>query len=352
MEKMKKWTENTASATDTIGWFDTLRGIACLIVFWAHLGVISGTNGVYYNGCGKVGVWLFMILSGFCFMYPLTGQGRYINVQVIILFYIKKAVRLLPLYFLSLILAWNMGFLTDFWSVIKHIFLLQGSGHFWYMPVIIKFFMIAPVFWLFRNMIKQDSKLLMLLLAIGIVFALIFPFTHYLENSLQMRWYLPVFIMGFLLAIRYHRIESQSRKWIWADGLTVIFVLLIFLCTPWFREKLWKIEPSSWLQNKYMVVGGLWSAIIIAIANGKFLKKLLEKLHFVQWIGDISFPLYLIHYPIMYKINQFEITWWKKVVSIVIFSGMIAWILHHFVEKPLNEFVSKVERKKIFVGKK
>ena len=59
-----------------IAWLSSLRGIGCLFVLAAHLGASSTNYGMYFNGCGKIGVWLFMIFSGFWFLYPLCQRQQ------------------------------------------------------------------------------------------------------------------------------------------------------------------------------------------------------------------------------------------------------------------------------------
>ena len=39
-----------------IAWLSSLRGIGCLFVLAAHLGASSTNYGMYFNGCGKIGV--------------------------------------------------------------------------------------------------------------------------------------------------------------------------------------------------------------------------------------------------------------------------------------------------------
>ena len=52
-----------------VGYIDSLRGIACLFVLIARIVSVSEV-GSYVSGCGKIGVWLFMVLSSFLMIYP------------------------------------------------------------------------------------------------------------------------------------------------------------------------------------------------------------------------------------------------------------------------------------------
>ena len=81
-------------------------------------------------------------------------------------------------------------------------------------------------------------------------------------------------------------------------------------------------------------MGGLWCLIILGIVKGKIWKAWLNKSRILQWIGEISFPLYLIHFPILMRLNTTEMGWTKKVIIVLVTSILLAAILHWGVEKP------------------
>ncbi|MDD6304456.1 MAG: acyltransferase [Lachnospiraceae bacterium] len=317
-----------------IAWLSSLRGIGCLFVLAAHLGASSTNYGMYFNGCGKIGVWLFMIFSGFWFLYPLCQRQQDLNGQNLMGYYGKKIIRIMIPYLAVLLISMGLGFIPDGKELLRHLLLIDGFGHFWYMPVIMKFFLIAPLFWLLQQMIKDKKWLFAVIAGIGIVLAVVFPFTTYTENSTQLRWYVPVFLMGMLLAIIWEAWNNWKENSIGADVIVLVLVLILFSFTPWLRQKLWGIDPSAYLQNKYLLMGGLWCFIILGIVKGKIWKAWLNKSRVLQWIGEISFPLYLIHFPILMRLNATEIGWAKKVIIVLVTSILLAAILHWGVEKP------------------
>lgn len=324
-------------------WLNAMRGIACLIVLFAHLGAISTNYGMYFNGCGKIGVWLFMVLSGFWFMYPLCRNRKSLTGRSLGKFYLKKLLRIFVIYFVTLLLAWGIGFLADFQTVVRHLFLIEGRGHFWYMPVIVKFFMVAPIFWYFRNICKKDIWFVVVLIIFGSLFTILFPYTDYPENSAQLRWYLPVFILGVILGVIFCRLEESGYSGYVTDILTIPVAGTMLLLTPWFRERLWNIAPSSYLQNKYLLLGTLWCLVILAVLCGRFWKTVLSRYRLLQWIGDISFPMYLVHYPIMMEVNNFDLTWGMKAMIVILTSGALACMMHWLIEKPLGEIGKLVD---------
>lgn len=317
-----------------IAWLSSLRGIGCLFVLAAHLGASSTNYGMYFNGCGKIGVWLFMIFSGFWFLYPLCQRQQALNGRNLMGYYGKKIIRIMIPYLAVLLISMGLGFIPDGKELLRHLLLIDGFGHFWYMPVIMKFFLIAPLFWLLQQMIRNKKWLFAIIAGIGIALSVVFPFITYTENSMQLQWYVPVFLMGMLLAIFWDFWNNWKENSVGADVIVLALVVILFSLTPWFRQKLWGIEPSAYLQNKYLLMGGLWCLIILGIVKGKIWKEWLNKSCILQWIGEISFPLYLIHYPILMRLNATEMGWTRKVIIVLVTSIPLAAILHWGVEKP------------------
>jgi peptidoglycan/LPS O-acetylase OafA/YrhL len=127
---------------------DSIRGLACLIVISAHIVAIDATYGTYANGCWKIGVWLFMVMSGFLsFMLYVTNPNMLdkLDLNNILGYYKKKLVRLCPAYIIALVLAFAIDFMASWKDVVRGILAVEGAGHFWYMPVILKFYMFSVV---------------------------------------------------------------------------------------------------------------------------------------------------------------------------------------------------------------
>lgn len=329
-----------------IAWLSSLRGIGCLFVLAAHLGASSTNYGMYFSGCGKIGVWLFMIFSGFWFLYPLCQKQQPLNGPNLMSYYAKKIFRIMIPYLAVLLISMGLGFIPDGKELLRHLLLVDGYGHFWYMPVIMKFFLMAPLFWLLQQRIMDKKWLFMLIAAIGIVLSVAFPFTAYTENSIQLRWYIPVFLMGMLLAVIWDFWNSWKQNSIGADAFVLVLVVIMISLTPWFRQRLWGIAPSAYLQNKYLLMGGLWCLIILGIVKGKIWIEWLNKSCILQWMGEISFPLYLIHYPILMRLNATEAGWVKKVIIVLVASILLAAILHSGVEKPCIAWSKKLTEHK------
>lgn len=298
-----------------VKWIDSMRGIACLLVMFAHLLATNSIYGSYANGCGKIGVWLFFLLSG----YFLLQTDDEINMKWVGKYYLKKVVKLYPVYLIGLLLAVSLGQIENFKSVVLHLLLIKGEGHFWYMCVILKFYIIAPfVIWLYRKIRK--CFFLIGLIGIGIASMIIWPPYRYVENSTHIVWYIIVFIYGILLWMVW---ETQKEVYdnVAFDGIAVIMTGTILMLTPCMRKLVWGVEPSSFLQNKYWLLGLIWAVILWSIANGKYLKKWLDNSWFLNFMGKISYSVYIIHYIILQWLITTTINW--EMVMILFFVGSI-----------------------------
>lgn len=58
---------------------DSIRGIACIIVIISHVIFFDQQIGIYANGCGKIGVTCFLIMSGFLSFLPYVSSDKDCN---------------------------------------------------------------------------------------------------------------------------------------------------------------------------------------------------------------------------------------------------------------------------------
>lgn len=317
-----------------IVYVDSLRGMACLFVVVSHIISVS-KYGIYVSGCGKIGVWLFMILSSFLMIYPYEiCRNKKFN---ICMFYYKRILRIYPCYLVALLLAYECGFITTGKSFIRHIFILEGWGHFWYIPVIVKFYMIFPVFVYIRKNIKRDFWYLTVVGGISIGFSCLFPYNHYIENSISIGWYMPVFGMGLCLATIVRKLEKNQCNYRLADIGLVFCLSVVFLLTPFMKKLIWRIEPSAWLQNKYLLLGLLWCMVIVLIEIGAKGKQILNKCSILIKIGSISYPMYLIHYIILLKIVCYTNKFWIISIFTFVISFILSEMIHYFIEERITK---------------
>lgn len=323
-------------------YLDSLRGIACLIVLLAHIIATDVTFGMYASGCGKIGVWFFMVLSGFLLVQRYLCRDDKFYIRKLPDFYSKKLLRMLPAYFFSVVITIVLG-MFDMSQLLSHFLLQNAWGHFWYMPVIIKFYFLAPFVLILLSTLKRkgEEKGIVLfsifIVGLGIVCCVMFPWNTYGENSISLAWYIPVFCMGILLAVLMRKIKFKHS---FADIVSFIPLVAIMSVTPVFRKWIWNVEPDGYLQNKYLYMGLMWCLFIFFVSKGVYLKKFLDNNKVLQKIGDYSYDIYLIHYVVLHKLVAVGVfnTWIRGAVTVMI-SFAYAVILE-LLRKKWNCFVS------------
>lgn len=313
-------------------YLDSLRGIACLIVLLAHIFATDPTFGIYASGCGKIGVWFFMVLSGILLVQTyLEDDNKMVHIKDLPRFYSKKVLRMFPTYLFAIILAIIVG-LVGVRDLSAHLLLTSAWGHFWYMPVVIKFYLFAPLVLILLSALKQKwgdkgvAIFFVFITAFGILFCIVFPWNTYIENSVSLSWYVPVFVMGILLAVLMNKLNFQSKI---ADMIAIFPIVGIVILTPAFRQWIWGAEPSGYLQNKYLYMGLMWCLFIFLVSKGIYCKNFLDKSRVLQKIGDYSYDIYLIHFIVLHKMVAMGIasTWIKGIITIIV-SFAIAFILY------------------------
>lgn len=321
----------------------SIRGIACLIVIIAHILASIPSIGVYVSGCGKIGVWLFFVLSAFLLTLQWMKEDK-VNIKNIKNFYIKRFFRIYPCYIVTLIVALIIGYFDNFVDIIKHTFLIEGIGHLWTIPVEFIFYIIIPFLFIILKKMKNTKFKILFLCILIIIFEVIFPYTSFPVNSININWYIPVFLIGVILAYCYKYFESKQMKNIAFDILFCVVIILMLISVPYFKSLIFNINPDNYLQNKYLYFAIGWSIIIVSIQNSKYIIKYLNNTKIFMFLGNISFPLYLIHFIVLSKLNMMNNLILKSILVFVI-SIILSIGMNKLIETPIIKLSKKIINK-------
>ncbi|MDB6139371.1 MAG: hypothetical protein JWO94_2443 [Verrucomicrobiaceae bacterium] len=357
--------------------FDGLRGLMALWVALAHLTCWCGYGQIFAEG-GAAKVWriftgadaaaeAFIILSGFAIATLLqreqAGYGRYM---------VRRVFRIYPVYIISLGLAvwmapatgqlinhlsWSSDFYMDWqrtaqahqdanWAghVWAHVFLLHGmlpklvldgvTVTFllpaWSIGLEEQFYLVAPLLlWLLRR-----SWGLLVVLGVTIAGQVLQTWWENPVNASLPHW-LPFFLVGIgssYVATWLERLEGGPPKWL----NTVAFGVLIaafFLAREPLPFLIWGVACP--------VALGLWKNFMPLI--GRLVRWTLDN-RVARWLGDISYSLYLLHWPLIIMLLVVLHHWRPDVTKAEALRFMLAvgipmilllsWGLHQAVEKP------------------
>ncbi len=289
---------------------DLLRILAITLVFIAHLGQLLGHNSgdffgwknIYFVSLGGVGVSLFLVLSGILsgFSKPITtsGYGHYL---------FKKLKRIYPLYWLSVPVA-VIGFVLaqvtlekEFPNLIPNGLLIDLMGSFtgfyawwglwggpynppsWYISLIMSLYVLAPV----------------------IVYCL-----H--------RWSLTTLAVLFC-------ISAGSRWYVGQWGLPFIDTSLLDQVEGWFYRQYGFMpgRPGDWFPPCRLFEFGLGIYMGLKLPGSFWSCVQLPASGVIKKLSDLSFPLFLVHYPFLFLVEALNVIGLNIALSITVYLGLM-----------------------------
>jgi peptidoglycan/LPS O-acetylase OafA/YrhL len=304
-----------------------LRAIAALAVVFSHItqglhefGLNQFVFGTYADGNPKAtllagfGVSIFFTLSGFLITYLLLEEKQTGNINVRH-FYIRRILRIWPLYYLYLILSIVSAFLFDIplenISILFYVFLLANVpfifggvlpflGHYWSLGVEEQFYSFWP--WVIKksNSILKTAVILCFgLITLKIIIRLIDIKTHngdtsLLYNTLHVTRF-HCMLIGAIGAILYYQKNTLFLKFT-NNLFTQCFAWLIILLVA-----INKFHVVSFMDNELISVISL-SLIIGQIQKSKRIINL--NISFFDFIGKISYGIYVIHPLVIFYLSK------------------------------------------------
>lgn len=100
----------------------------------------------------------------------------------------------------------------------------------------------------------------------------------------------------------------------------------------------WQISKTSRFPGKLAIIPVVAAVLIISAGPHAWLNRKILSNKFAVWIGLISFPLYLWHWPLLSFARILEggtPSAYIRVAAVVI-AGVLAWISYKFLEKPIR----------------
>jgi peptidoglycan/LPS O-acetylase OafA/YrhL len=342
---------------------DGLRGFAALIVVFSHT---SGA-GMFFipsldlSGIGKSGVFLFFLLSSFLLTRILLDKGKgLLTLPVMSHYWQRRFFRIYPLYtfylILSVVSTWfiatflgkhdaGLPLALDLNGFINHIFLRENKGVTWSIAVEFKFYFILPVLATALSFIRLRGFMatLFFIAFLLIVSQIIAPQGDSLINDARVLPYMPIFIIGMLLADIQDRIDhgaastrciKKGIRYLGYLGVIGVIVMTPLVSSVFSCVKL----PDNYFHKQFIVYAVLWAFILLSSVNSKGLARKFFSSPILRFYGALSFSLYLFH-PIFIDlvmhagINEHASAW------VVLLASTIAALLSfRWLEEPALKF--------------
>jgi peptidoglycan/LPS O-acetylase OafA/YrhL len=329
---------------------DALRGLAALSVCWFHFTYDSGKflpDGFLKSSgeFGQLGVEIFFVISGFVIPYALHRGGyqildynRFVLKRVIRLsdygtFILKRIVRLEPPYLCAILFAIGIQYAIPGYGVAPfHFLIVQVFLHLGYVNEFFGYPWLIGVFWTLG--IEMQYYLL-----VGLLFPVI------AHKSLIVR----ICCFGCLASLAF--IDEIGLIFDW------LFLFMLGMAAFQFRVGICqRREYFAWM----VVIGlGAWyvngSTVAITAIATALLLGLVETgaKNPLLFFGRISYSLYLLHSPIGALVMGLSIPFVHTmsgkcaVLAATLAASIIsAWLLYRFVERPAQEWSSRIRYRK------
>ncbi len=330
---------------------EILRGIAVLIVLGYHLKVPGFQNGF-------LGVDIFFVLSGYL-MSAIYQNGKSLE------FYLRRARRLLPSYYLTVSVTILVCFFMVVPSDLRQV--IEQSKY--------SMILIPNLFFWFQDSYFNNSNFNPLLhlwsLGIEFQFYLLIPVLLILSSKLRISRYI-IFISSFLLCIVVLSVSPKTsffllpfRVWEFVLG-TIAFDITRFNWklreNPFFRRMsipttglaivIFLCFPIDGLSTSFLFGQPGFGSLVFSLLTVFYLL-FSPRFKFATWLevlGKHSYSIYLVHFPItvLFQYKAFSGTILNhqsanSLLAQVALIGILARVLHVAVEKPMRTREFKIK---------
>ena len=328
---------------------DGLRGIAIITVIISH--AVLNTSLARYL-IGDIGVEIFFVLSGFLITTLLLKESLKEGRVSFRNFYIRRALRILPVAYLFLILLVFLNYLFKLnisnGSFLASAFYVKNlhfnstsdwySAHFWTLSIEEQFYIIFPLFLIYKldNYVKVTYFLILvipILQFLGYNNVGIFYSNYAIHKSIFLLINLfgngsTSILIGSLLSILMFKGLSLAKNLKINHFLSfVIFIIAII-----FRVTCINLVDSTYLTSTIFSIAIALVIFLCLINNGDFLSRLLKNKILVK-LGVLSYSLYIWQQIFLYKqpwANSFKYadSLFLNVPALFI----VAYLSYHFYE--------------------
>ena len=337
----------TADRNDTSITVEGLRGLAALMVVYAHYwqtaGIQAGATAFAFTG-----VDLFFVLSGFVFAPYFFGRPLALTP-----FLVRRICRIYPLYVLGVLAyaGWRGHDGQTLGLVLRHLLFAHTlesreiafalNPAFWSLPPEVEFYLALPLLALLFGRVQSSARVMgLVVLALALRLALSWhePRTPGAVNlALILNVHLPGLLIEFLIGVVvWHGVRSPA-----GPGLRRLVALLGTVLLGWTA---WRFSVlGAAVAQDDVLRGNL--GLLAAVAYGAMLVWVLglqpQRAWLVtlcEWAGALSFGTYIFHNATLPWVRQ--LTGWGPGLPVVLLALLaclaLAWALHLLVEAPMR----------------
>lgn len=303
--------KSTTGTSQYIPALDGLRGVAILLVISFHY--YQRLN--HLTMLGWSGVDLFFVLSGYLITKRLIETSDLPNRYA--LFYRNRALRILPLYYLVIVLFYTGIYVLtspqsihrfDFYlnNKVSYLFFLQNwlflhstltelhLVHLWSLAVEEQFYLLWPLFlYTFYKSKYFKNSLWGIIIGVLVLRNVLYYFNNHTSYYFHTLCRIDSLVCGALLFfLPAGKKQAAVLKWLGIAAALVIIAGVLVFKTPW---------PTSPFNTTigYTAFAFLYASVLYYVIHhpGSLAGALLKN-QLLRFIGKISFGLYIFHYLI------------------------------------------------------
>ncbi len=309
---------------------DSIRGLAILGVVFYHGFFWGFSSTLHFSGVGRTllaltqpgifGVNLFFVLSGFLISGILLDSLD--NPVYYRRFYIRRALRILPVYYALLILLLAMGWITAGYFALSFIYLSNvtslfgvspGYGPLWSLAVEEHYYIFWPL--IVRKLTRSQLTwcALGICLLVPALRAISFHFGY--KNGLQSYTWFAIdgLAGGSLLAILVRSRITRKRAW-WISAAYFGTAILATAAAP---LGILTADRALGAALKHTLVNSFFSGVLLLfLLLGTSSWKGLVNPGWLRFFGYISYGLYLFHLMIFHLYDLWSKRFWPSLIPL------------------------------------
>jgi peptidoglycan/LPS O-acetylase OafA/YrhL len=348
----------------TIQGLDGIRAIAVVVVFLSHLPIAvtwleTQTWFNQFRIAGFLGVNMFFVLSGFLITYTLLNTRHRDGRLALRRFYVSRTARIMPAVIVFLVVHFVYALFLDFppfgrisdefimmsatifqfanYAVLSNTELLEENGALWSLSVEGHFYIVWPfiMFLLFRVVKKVSIAAAVLTAMVPLLYmwlAWIFHNNGYLSAYLRTDARIVSLVVGALGAVLWMKTSYISPLTLRMLSLPAVVAMVIVhsIADGW--------KPFIW-DGGMALFDIATLVVILALAHGVFPVLALLTHASMQWIGKISYGLYIWQIPVLTLLNR-HATEWNQLVICLLAVGItvgLGAVSYYAVEQPCRQ---------------
>lgn len=309
------------AATGRIKVYDSLRGVAVMLVFFSHMTFMQEYYGWFrYLLNGHYEVIFFFVLSGFVMMlnYRDKFQDK-LTWKKEKEFIVHRMKKIYLLYLITTLIFFLYGIIGEVFlrgnldvlqnyikKLITCIFLLQSlvpsyevalsfNSVAWFLSALFFLYLLTPILIKVVNKCGGVIMLPVSLLGLCVMWCVTSKFTIYISGNSFLHTTPHICSFYYLIGLSMAHIFLSARMVLKKTFISFLEFLSVFLCVM--VALCYQIKIDQLLYRIIMVLSNAFLIFIMAYEKGS-LSQWIRKSKVLKWIGEISLEVYLIHYPI------------------------------------------------------